>query len=99
MGFWDVALAVFGMAFSVGALAIVLEHFQKIAAIKAQVRDKSYRDALRRVDELAQQLEQIRQTHADYVLDIDSHLKHLEYKISALEERIQQMEQQQVVRQ
>lgn len=98
MGFWEAALVFFGMVFSVGALAIVLEHLQKIASIKAQVKDKQYQDALRRLEELAQQVQEIRQMHTEHVLNTDDHLHHLEYKLSALEERIQQIEQGQILR-
>jgi thioester reductase-like protein len=97
MDFWEVVLLFFGMAFGVGALAMVLEHLQKIAAIKAQVKDRQYQDALRRLEELAQQVQQIRQMHTDHVLGMDSHLQHLEYRLSSLESRIEQMEQEQHV--
>ncbi|GIV15301.1 MAG: hypothetical protein KatS3mg022_0736 [Armatimonadota bacterium] len=98
MGFWEATLIVFGMAFSVGALAIFLEHLQKIASIKAQVKDRHYQHTLRKIEELAQQMEQIRQMHTDHVLNMDDHLKHLEYRLSALENRVEQIQQEQQAR-
>ncbi|MGQ9488488.1 MAG: hypothetical protein ACUVTY_11275 [Armatimonadota bacterium] len=93
MGFGEAFVLFFGMAFGIGGLAIVLEHLQKIAAIKAQAKDRHYEDIKRRLEELTQQVTEIRQMHTDHVLNLDSHLQHLEYKISALEGQVEQMEQ------
>lgn len=98
MSFWHAFLFFFGMAFGVGALAIFLEHLQKIAAIKAQARSQHDDEVRRRLEELAGQVAEIRQMHTDHVLNLDSHLQHLEYKISALESRLEQAEQAQQVR-
>ncbi|GIV20735.1 MAG: hypothetical protein KatS3mg023_2486 [Armatimonadota bacterium] len=94
MNFWEASLVFFGMVFSVGALAIFLEHLQKTATIKAMARGQQHQDIQRKLEELAQQIAEIRQMHADHVLGVDSHIQHLEYKLSALENRIEQMEQQ-----
>ncbi|MEJ5250772.1 MAG: hypothetical protein HPY54_08695 [Chthonomonadetes bacterium] len=97
MSFWHVVLLFFGMAFGVGALAIFLEHLQKIAVIKAQARSQHDDEVRRRLEELARQVAEIRQMHTDHVLNLDSHLQHLEYKLSALESRLEQVEQAQQV--
>lgn len=98
MNFWEASLVFFGMVFSVGALAIFLEHLQKIATIKAQVKSQQHQDVQRKLEELTQQIAELRQMHTEHVLNIDDHLKHLEYKLSTLENRIEQMEQQTVRR-
>ncbi|MGQ9879712.1 MAG: hypothetical protein ACUVSV_02465 [Armatimonadota bacterium] len=48
MGFGEAFVLFLGMAFGIGGLAIVLEHLQKIAAIKAQAKDRHYEDIKRR---------------------------------------------------
>ncbi|MGC8784073.1 MAG: hypothetical protein ACP5RN_06780 [Armatimonadota bacterium] len=98
MNFWEASLVFFGMAFLVGALAIFLEHLQKIASIKAQVKDRNYQHTLRRIEELAQQIQEMRRIHTDHVLNMDDHLQHLEYRLAALEGRVEQIQQEQQIR-
>lgn len=97
MSFWEASLLFFGMAFGVGALAIFLEHLQKMAAIKAQAKSRHDEELRRKIDELAQQVTEIRQMHTDHMLNLDSHLQHLEHQISALQSRLEQVEQAQQV--
>lgn len=98
MDFWTATIAFFGMAFGIGAIAIVLEHLQKIAAIKAQAKGRHDEEVNRRLEELAQQIRELRQMHTDHVLSVDSHIQHLDYKLSALEGRIERTEQSQYLR-
>ena len=98
VNFWEFSLVFFAMAFAVGALAIFLEHMQKIAAIRLQARSQLHQDVQRKLDELSQQIAEIRQIHADHVLGIDSHIQHIDDRLSALENRIEQIEQQTVRR-
>jgi len=98
VNFWEASLVFFGMVFFVGALAIFLEHLQKIASIKAEVKDRNYQHTLRRIEELAQQIQEMRQMHTDHVLNMDDHLQHLEHRLSALESRVEQIQQEQQVR-
>ncbi len=97
MSFWHFVLLFFAMAFGIGALAIVMEHLQKMASIKAQARAQHSEAVERRLEELAQQVAELRQMHTEHVLSIDSHIQHLDYKLSALESRLEQIEQRQNV--
>jgi len=97
VSFWHFALLFFMMAFGIGALAIIMEHFQKMASLKAQARAQHSEALERRLEEMAQQVAELRQMHTDHVLSIDSHIQHLDYKLSALESRIEQVEQRQSV--
>lgn len=88
------SLVVLGV-FLLGALAILLDHLQTMAKVRAKNAQQQDETLERRLGELAQQVEQLRQMHTDYVLNMDSHLQHLEYKLSAFEQRLEQLESQQ----
>ncbi|MCS6950607.1 MAG: hypothetical protein RMM06_01380 [Armatimonadota bacterium] len=77
------------------ALTILLEHIETIVKMRAQTSQQQGEALGRQLEELAQQVAQIRQMHTDYVLNMDSHLQHLEYKLSALEQRLEKVESQQ----
>lgn len=78
-----------------GALAILLDHIQTMAKVRAQNAQQRDEALQHRMEELVQQVEQLRQMHTDYVLNMDSHLQHLEFKLSAVEQRLEQLESQQ----
>ena len=98
MNVWMVMLTIFVLAFGVGALAIFLEHLQKMAGIRAQMKEEQSHQMQHRLAELAQQVAELRQMHLDHALGIDSHIQHLDYRLSSLETRIEQLEQQRIHR-
>lgn len=98
MNIWLMMIIFFVLTFGVIALAMFLEHVQKMATLRAQGKSSEYEHLKHQLAALTQQVAELRQMHTDYALGIDSHLQHLDYRLSSLENRIEQLEQQQVPR-
>jgi hypothetical protein len=80
-----VAFAIF-MIFGVGGLAILLEHFQKIAKIKADSNAAGNAQVADALDSIRREIGELRDTTTRYDLSFDSALQRLESRVAHLED-------------
>jgi hypothetical protein len=80
-------IAFFGMVFGVGAIAVITEHFQRMARIKAEGRNKGQQDVLAAIDALRREVASLRDTTTSYDLSFDTALQRVEARVAALESR------------
>ncbi len=91
----ETAITIIGMVMGVGAIAIITEHFQKIAQIKAKARsgaDDATREAL---DALRRDVSALRDTTTQYDVSFDTALQRLEQNVAQMDRRLSTVEQQQ----
>ena len=81
-----VMVMVFGLAFGVGGLAILLEHLQKMAKIKAESNRVGSAEVAQAIDSLRKEIADLRDTTTKYDLSFDSALQRLEGRVGRLEE-------------
>ena len=97
MPFGTVVIVFFAMVFAVGALAMLMEHMQKMARIRSDAPRRigtQVEDALRA---LRQEMADLRDTTTKYDLSFDTALQRLDARVSQLEHRVG--EERNVVRQ
>jgi len=81
-----VFVMVFGLAFGIGGLAIILEHFQKMAKIRSQASAAGAADVAKALDAMRKEIADLRDTTTRYDLSFDSALQRLESRVAHLEE-------------
>jgi polyhydroxyalkanoate synthesis regulator phasin len=86
-------LIFFAMAFGVGVIAIIAEHFQKIAQIKADAQKRASGEMANVIEALRREVAQLRDTTTNYDLSFDSALQRLESRVERLEGRVSANEQ------
>jgi biopolymer transport protein ExbB/TolQ len=79
---------------SVGALAIITEHIQKLARIKADAEKRTDRRTGEALEALRQEVAALRDTTTQYDLSFDAALQRLESRLGHVEERVARLEQQ-----
>lgn len=94
MSVTTVVLLVFSMVFGVGAIAIIAEHFQKMAQIRAQARLRTQDAALKAIDELRLELASLRDTTTRYDVSFDTALQRIEERVGRMEHRLSALEHQ-----
>lgn len=80
-----IAFAIF-MIFGIGGLAILLEHFQKIAKIKADSDAAGNTRVAEALDSIRREIAELRDTTTRYDLSFDSALQRLESRVAHLED-------------
>jgi len=83
---------IFAMIFGVGAIAILAEHFQKMAKIRADAQQKQSREVLEAVEALRRDVAELRDTTTKYDLSFDTALQRLENRVAQLEDRARAIE-------
>jgi hypothetical protein len=85
-----VLILVFGFAFGVGGLAIILEHFQKLAKIKAETHSVGNAEIAQALDSVRREIAELRETTTRYDLSFDSALQRLEGRVANIEQSSRQ---------
>ncbi len=81
-----VVVVLFAMVFGVGALAILMEHLQKMARIRADARAKANRQLEEALQAIRQEVAELRDTTTRYDLSFDTALQRMEARIARLEQ-------------
>jgi polyhydroxyalkanoate synthesis regulator phasin len=88
-------VTIIGIIFGVGALAIITEHLQKMAQIRrSHATDESYDRVMQTLAQVQHELKQLRDTTSEYDLSFDTALQRIESRVSHIEQRVHQLEQQ-----
>lgn len=74
------------VVFGIGGLALLLEHFQKLAKIKANTPGFGNVDVEQALDSLRREIADLRDTTTRYDLSFDSALQRLESRVANLEQ-------------
>ncbi len=88
MPFGVVFVLVFAMAFGVGAIAIISEHFQKMAQIRAHSQGSNNQQVLDAIAEIRRELTNLRDTTTKYDMSFDTALQRLESRVAHVEQRV-----------
>jgi hypothetical protein len=91
----DVVLVIFAMGAGLGAIAIITEHFQKLAQIRAKARAGADEGAAKSIDELRREIMALRETATQYDVSFDAALQRLEQRVAQMELRLSSVEQNQ----
>jgi cell division protein FtsI/penicillin-binding protein 2 len=86
-------IIIFGMILGVGAIAIVTEHLQKMAQIKARGQQRGNEEIVKAVEMLRREVAQLRDTTTQYDVSFDAALQRLESRVANLETRTRALEQ------
>src|SRR3989442_1419990 len=82
-----VAIVAIVMVFGVGAIAVVTEHFQKMAKIRANAEGKDRKAITEAIEDLRRELCDLRDTTTKYDMSFDSALQRLESRMNHMEQR------------
>ena len=86
-------IVIFAFTFGIAGLGILMEHFQKMAKIRAEVRANAGQDVLNAIKELRTEVAELRDTTTRYDLSFDTSLQRLESRMNHLEQRVGSIEQ------
>lgn len=92
-GLFSMLTVLFVMIFGIGIIAVLAEHFQKMAKIRADAQKKQSRDVLDAIAALRQEVADLRDTTTKYDLSFDTALQRLEGRVTQLEGRLQAAEE------
>lgn len=95
MNLGSVIVAVMAMVLGVGVIAIVSEHFQKMARIRAQGRGATNDAVMRAIEDLRREVSGLRDTTTQFDVSFDTALQRLEGSVVQLDRRVSAVEQNQ----
>lgn len=86
-------IVIFAVVLVISAMAIITEHLQKMAKIKAQGQQRGNEEILKAVETLRREVAQLRDTTTQYDVSFDSALQRIESRVESLERRVHGVEQ------
>src|ERR1051325_8256178 len=92
MPFAVMIIVIVGMSLGVGAIAIVTEHFQKMAKIRAQVPARGSQPVLEAIEAIRKEVADLRDTSTKYDMSFDAALQRMESRLTHVEQRVNRFE-------
>lgn len=86
-------LLIVAMSLGIGAVAIILEHFQKMAKIREKASDTARREMKGLLEKLAREMAELRDTTTQYDMSFDAALQRMESRMANVERRVGEVEQ------
>lgn len=86
----SIALVAVVMVFGTGMIAVVTEHFQKMAKIRANGADKHSEEVMGAIAALREEVSRLRDTTTQYDMAFDAALQRLDSRVKHLEQSAEQ---------
>lgn len=86
-------LAVITFLFGGPVIAIILNHYRKLAEMKLKAQERANEDVLNELRALKNQMADLRDTTTKYDLSFDAALQRIESRVGSLEQRVTTLEE------